>query len=48
VSICSKDELMQKLSVSRQNNELSLLITAGAGDIDLLVQPIRKMLTEFN
>ncbi|MCX6323346.1 MAG: UDP-N-acetylmuramate--L-alanine ligase [Sphingobacteriales bacterium] len=48
VSICSKDELMQKLSVSRQKGGLSLLVTAGAGDIDLLIQPIRKMLTEIN
>jgi UDP-N-acetylmuramate--alanine ligase len=48
VSICSKGELIQKLLVSRQKGELPLLITAGAGDIDLLVQPIRKMLTEIN
>ena len=31
-----------------KNNKTELLITAGAGDIDTLVEPIKKILTENN
>jgi hypothetical protein len=50
-------ERMKGKVVLKNKNELEalilemqpeLLLTAGAGDIDLLAQPIRKMLTEFN
>jgi UDP-N-acetylmuramate--alanine ligase len=42
---CDKDELLQILSDTKLNrHDLRLLITAGAGDIDQLVQPIKQIL----
>ncbi len=38
--ICTKEELIDIL----KNRELEILITVGAGDIDALVQPIKRAL----
>jgi UDP-N-acetylmuramate--alanine ligase len=43
-SVKTKDELMDRV----KNSENRLLITAGAGDIDTLVEPIKKILTNTN
>jgi UDP-N-acetylmuramate--alanine ligase len=43
-SVKSKNEIVEWL----KNNKTELLITAGAGDIDTLVEPIKKILTEQN
>ena len=42
--ILSKHEVLDWI----KNNRTTLLITAGAGDIDTLVEPIKKILTEHN
>jgi UDP-N-acetylmuramate--alanine ligase len=39
-SVKSKDEIIEWL----KNNKTELVITAGAGDIDTLVEPIKKIL----
>lgn len=39
--ICSKDELLEIL---KKKKKMELLLTIGAGDIDQLVEPIKKML----
>ena len=39
-AVKTKEELMEQM----KNNESGLLITAGAGDIDTLVQPIKETL----
>ncbi len=42
---CNKDELLQILKKRKlYRDDLGLLITAGAGDIDQLVQPIKEIL----
>ncbi len=41
VTCCSKEELIEK--ISHQKNEMNLLITSGAGDIDTMVDPLRKL-----
>lgn len=44
-SVVSKEELMKMIEDRLTNeNDLELLITAGAGDIDKLVEPIGKMI----
>ncbi|MDR2916929.1 MAG: UDP-N-acetylmuramate--L-alanine ligase [Tannerella sp.] len=40
--LCKKDELMKIL----EKEDLDVLVTLGAGDIDRFVEPIRKMLNE--
>jgi UDP-N-acetylmuramate--alanine ligase len=42
VNLCSKEELVELL----KQKELEVLLTLGAGDIDKLVEPIKKMLIE--
>jgi UDP-N-acetylmuramate--alanine ligase len=37
---CSKEDILQKL----EKMDIEVLATVGAGDIDTLVEPIRKML----
>ena len=44
VQVVSKEELMKKLEAWKNSNKNNLLITAGAGDIDLLVEPIKKLI----
>ncbi|MGN6438128.1 MAG: UDP-N-acetylmuramate--L-alanine ligase [Agriterribacter sp.] len=45
VSVVSKEELMKLLKERLTNRkDLDLLITAGAGDIDKLVEPIRQLI----
>ena len=39
--VLNKEELLESI----KNNKTELLITAGAGDIDTLVDPIKKILT---
>jgi UDP-N-acetylmuramate--alanine ligase len=39
--VLSKEELLDWI----KNNKAELLITAGAGDIDSLIEPIKKILT---
>lgn len=47
VECVEKEELMAKLHDRKSNNDgLELLITAGAGDIDTMVEPIKKILKE--
>ena len=41
-SVKEKDELLQWI----KENKIELLITSGAGDIDTLVEPIKKILTD--
>jgi UDP-N-acetylmuramate--alanine ligase len=42
VKLCSKDEVLNDI----KNQKIDLLLTMGAGDIDSLVEPISKILTE--
>ncbi len=44
VVCCSKEELMDRIKIKKEAGELSLLIMAGAGDIDTLVAPIKKII----
>lgn len=45
VTLCNKEELIELLNDSMvQGDTPELLITAGAGDIDALVQPIKKII----
>jgi UDP-N-acetylmuramate--alanine ligase len=43
VSCLSKDALLDKIRHQVQSNEIEVLITAGAGDIDTLVIPIKNI-----
>ena len=43
-SVKTKEELLNWI----KNNKPDLIITAGAGDIDTLVEPIKNILTEYN
>jgi UDP-N-acetylmuramate--alanine ligase len=40
--ICSKEEALNYV----KRNKIEVLLTLGAGDIDALVEPIRKLLTQ--
>jgi len=42
--VLSKDELLRTINDKRKNGEIELLITAGAGDIDALVEPLKEIL----
>ena len=46
----SKDELLnwikEKYAVNIDNEFGEVLVTAGAGDIDMLVEPVKDMLTK--
>ena len=42
--VADKREVLAIIKDKMRNNELELLITAGAGDIDTLVEPIRQLL----
>ena len=44
VTCCTKENLLQILNNRKSGNDLELIITAGAGDIDQLVQPIKEIL----
>lgn len=44
VKVCSKDELLQMIKYKKQKGELEMVITAGAGDIDTLVNPVKEIL----
>ena len=44
VVCCSKEELIKKMEEKNKMKSLELLITAGAGDIDTMVLPIKKIL----
>ncbi len=44
VRVESKEQVLALIKDKAQRGELELLITAGAGDIDTLVEPIRRML----
>jgi UDP-N-acetylmuramate--alanine ligase len=44
-SSITKQALLMMVEEKKQKGELSLLITAGAGDIDTMVEPIKKILT---
>lgn len=46
VRVCSKQELMDLIKIKNSNKEIEVLLTSGAGDIDALVEPIGKILTE--
>ena len=39
-----KEEVLEILKKKERENQLEMLITAGAGDIDTLVEPIRKII----
>jgi len=45
VSLTDKNELMKIIGGQPKQKGARLLITAGAGDIDTLVEPIRRLLT---
>ena len=38
--VCAKDELLNEI----KNRKIEILLTAGAGDIDMFVEPIAKLL----
>jgi UDP-N-acetylmuramate--alanine ligase len=42
---CSKESLLSWIEDKKNKNDISLLVTAGAGDIDMLVGPIKKILS---
>lgn len=44
VWVCSKEDLLSKVQQQKEDHQLELLITAGAGDIDRLVEPLKQML----
>jgi UDP-N-acetylmuramate--alanine ligase len=44
VVCCSKEQLISTLIEKKNANDLGMLITAGAGDIDTLVLPIKKII----
>ncbi len=44
VEVKTKEEMMKQLENWKNNKERKMLITAGAGDIDLLVEPIKKII----
>ncbi len=46
VRVLGRDELLLLMKQKVANNEADLLITAGAGDIDKLVQPLKQIITE--
>jgi UDP-N-acetylmuramate--alanine ligase len=47
VTCCNKEELLEIIKNKKKNNELDILITAGAGDIDALVPAIKNILNDF-
>ncbi len=44
VIVCSKEELLDKVLKQKESNQIEMLITAGAGDIDTLVDPLKNIL----
>lgn len=44
VKVCSKEEMLQLIRTKKQLGELEMVITAGAGDIDTLVNPVKEIL----
>lgn len=44
VKVCSKDELLLLIKDKKQKGDLEMVITAGAGDIDTLVNPVKEIL----
>lgn len=48
VRVVSKEELLQIIGGQASDKHLELLITAGAGDIDKLVQPLKQKLAAHN
>ena len=42
--VVDKEEVLEILKKKESENQLEMLITAGAGDIDTLVEPIRKII----
>ena len=44
-SVKSKEALMDWVEHDYKQNKNALLITAGAGDIDKLIEPIKKIIT---
>ena len=44
VKVCSKEEMLQLIRTKKQEGELEMVITAGAGDIDTLVNPVKEIL----
>ncbi len=48
VRVVSQEELLTLIKEKTMQKKLDLLITAGAGDIDKLVQPLKQVLTAIN
>lgn len=48
VRVVSQEELLTLIKEKAMQKKLDLLITAGAGDIDKLVQPLKQVLTATN
>jgi UDP-N-acetylmuramate--alanine ligase len=44
VRVCSKQELMDLMEIKYSNNEIEVLLTSGAGDIDAMIEPLSKIL----
>ena len=42
--LADKEEVLDLLKAQDRENGLEMLITAGAGDIDTLIEPIRKII----
>ncbi len=40
----SKEDMLTHIATKKKNGEIGLLITAGAGDIDTMVQPLKKIM----
>ncbi|MFZ9660495.1 MAG: glutamate ligase domain-containing protein, partial [Chitinophagaceae bacterium] len=47
VSIKSKDDILKWMEQSKSYLERKVIVTAGAGDIDQLVEPIKKLLGSY-
>jgi UDP-N-acetylmuramate--alanine ligase len=46
--VCSKEELLKIIKSKIDHNDLELLVTAGAGDIDALLRPIEEIIDKKN
>lgn len=44
VDCCSKEALMQKINAASLDGKIEMLITAGAGDIDTMIGPLKALL----
>ncbi len=46
IKVISKDKITEWIQAEYKNRENGVLVTAGAGDIDTLVEPIKNILSK--